>query len=162
GIDQPGNFHFLAGAISLMDVDQVCELIAELRRLEIGFLIIDTLARSMVGGDENATRDMSLAVANCERIRAEVGCDLLLVHHAGYDESHARGSTALRAAVDTQLALRGDPDDLALKAEKHRDWESGFEACLRLTVIELDDGLTSCVVERRSTSTGGIKQVERK
>ena len=161
GIEHPSNLHFLAGAISLMDPAQVLELIAELRRLGVEVLIVDTLARSMDGGDENSTRDMSLTIANIELIRSTLACDVLLVHHSGYDESRERGSSALRAALDTKLALRGAADDLVLTVEKHRDWETGLEVPLRLTVVDLDANTRSCVIERRDkSSTRGLKKAD--
>ena len=161
GIEHPTNLHFLAGAISLMDAAQVLELLAELRRLGVEVLIVDTLARSMDGGDENSTRDMGVTIANIELIRSSIGCDVLLVHHSGYDESRERGSSALRAALDTKLALRGAADELMLAVEKHRDWETGLEVPLRLTVVDLGDGVSSCVIERRDKSNNrGLKKAD--
>jgi hypothetical protein len=161
GIEQPVNLHFLAGAISLMDAGQVLELIAELRRLKVEVLFVDTLARSMDGGDENSTRDMSLTIANIELIRSSLACDVILVHHSGYDESRERGSSALRAALDTKLAMRGAADELVLTVEKHRDWETGLEVPLRLTVVDLGDGVSSCVIERRDKSSSrGLKKAD--
>jgi hypothetical protein len=160
GVEQPTNLHFLAGVISLMDATQVLELIAELRRLKVEVLFVDTLARSMDGGDENSTRDMSLVIANVEMIRQQLGCEIVLVHHSGHNAERERGSSALRAAVDTKLALSGTADELVLTVEKHRDWETGLEVPLRLTVVDLGNGERSCVIERRSHSTSDLGQSE--
>jgi hypothetical protein len=161
GVGQPTNLHFLAGVISLMDAAQVAELIAELRRLKVEVLFVDTLARSMEGGDENSTRDMSMVVANVEMIRQQLGCEIVLVHHSGHSAERERGSSALRAAVDTKLALNGAADELVLTVEKQRDWETGLEVPLRLTVVDLGDGVSSCVIERRDKSSNrGLKKAD--
>lgn len=65
-------------------------------------VIIDTLALAL-GGDENSTRDMSTAVRTLKRLSNELGALVGLVHHTGWDKSRERGSSALRAAVDTAI-----------------------------------------------------------
>ena len=68
-------------------------------------VIIDTLARAM-RGDENSSEDMGLFVVACEKIRDRFKCHVLVIHHTGKDQSRgARGSSALRAAVDTEVEL---------------------------------------------------------
>src|SRR5438874_10209040 len=56
----------------LLDERAVSGLVADLKRLQPTLVIIDTLARSMVGGDENSGRDMGLVVAAAQRIMSEV------------------------------------------------------------------------------------------
>lgn len=90
-------------------------------------VVVDTLARTMVG-DENTQTDMGRYVAQIERIEQAIDGHLLVVHHTGKDEDRgARGSSALRAAVDHEIALSKDSGSQvgALKMTKIR--EGGLE-----------------------------------
>jgi KaiC/GvpD/RAD55 family RecA-like ATPase len=70
-------------------------------------IVVDTLARSFDGGDENATKDMSSFIAALDRLRARyAGCTILIVHHSGHgDKSRARGAMALKGALDTEYRV---------------------------------------------------------
>jgi RecA-family ATPase len=51
----------------------------------------------MAGGNENAPDDMGALVRNIDRLRAETGAAVLLVHHTGKDTSRgARGHSLAR------------------------------------------------------------------
>jgi hypothetical protein len=74
--------------------------------MPVVMVVIDTLSRALVGGDENGAPDMGAFVANVDRIR-QVGPHCLIVHHTGKDAAKgARGHSSLRAAVDTEIELR--------------------------------------------------------
>lgn len=66
-------------------------------------VVIDTMARSAIGLDENSARDMGQFVAAVDHIRAALDCSVLVVHHTG-KSGDMRGSTALYGAADSVLA----------------------------------------------------------
>jgi len=115
-------------------------------------IIIDTLARSMGDGDENTSKDMGVFVKNCDRIREATGAHVMIVHHSGKNASKgARGSSALRAAVDTEIAVHGDREVKRIHCEKQRDMAFPGDLWFRLKSVELgvdEDGdtVTSAVV----------------
>jgi hypothetical protein len=115
---------------------------------KVALIVIDTLARAMGGGDENASTDMGKFVANCDRVRAATGAALNIVHHTGKDKARgARGSSALRAATDTEIEI----DAGTLTMTKQRDAGKFNELKFTLDVVEVgrrEDGaaVTSCVV----------------
>jgi 5S rRNA maturation endonuclease (ribonuclease M5) len=90
-------------------------------------IVVDTLARNFGGGDENSTQDMNAFVRSVDRIREATGAHVMLVHHTGKDmEKGGRGSSVLRAALDTEMqCFRDDPDgyDVTLKITKQKDIE---------------------------------------
>jgi hypothetical protein len=89
-------------------------------------VVIDTLARCFIGGDENSTRDMGLFVHGCDRLReAFPGATVLVVHHTGKDAKRGdRGSTALRAAADTRIQIWEAKDGTRIvQCEKQKDAE---------------------------------------
>lgn len=91
-----------------------------------GLVIFDTLARNFGPGDENKTNDMMTFVDNVYRAVIDpYGATALAIHHVGKDPSKgARGSSALRGAVDIEYAVRKcDGGIIELKAEKMKDAE---------------------------------------
>lgn len=88
------------------DVGEIIDIALE---LGVGLVVIDTLARSMPGGEENSAKDMGIVIGHLDRIREEAGCAVAVVHHTGKDAARGmRGSNALHGAVDTSLEIVGD------------------------------------------------------
>jgi hypothetical protein len=91
---------------------------------EVGavLVVIDTLARCTVGIEENSAKEMGLVVANLDCIRRATGACVLVIHHTGVaDQSRARGSSALRGALDTELELTRNGNGLKLRNPKQKD-----------------------------------------
>ncbi|WPZ28252.1 helicase RepA family protein [Sulfitobacter sp. OXR-159] len=113
-------------------------------------VVVDTLARSMGAGDENTAKDAAMFVRNCDLIREATGAHVMVIHHTGKDEDRgARGSSALRAAVDNEIQVTSEWE---IRSRKQRDQEPPeplhFE--LRSVALGLDeDGehVTSAVVD---------------
>jgi hypothetical protein len=141
-LDNGHPIYWLPQAVSLTDLGEVYA-IAELAA-EVGAVLIvfDTLARCIVGADENSAKDMGLVVANLDRIRRRTGACVLVVHHSGKEVgAGARGSSALRAAMDTELEVTDIDGRTTLKVTKQKD---GPEAKpVRLSRIPTDE---SCVL----------------
>ncbi|SHO51411.1 RecA-family ATPase [Desulfopila aestuarii DSM 18488] len=89
--------------VMLDDPTAVEGLIAEIREAcpsDPVLLVADTMAASM-SGDENSSKDTGALLTNLRRIREEIGCAVLLIHHSGLaDKSRFRGSSALAGGVD--------------------------------------------------------------
>lgn len=67
-------------------------------------LVVDTMARSMPGGDENSTKDVGEFITAVDGL-----CPTrMVVHHTGHDPSRERGSSALRGAADLMLKIQRD------------------------------------------------------
>lgn len=113
-----------------------------------GLIVVDTLARAMAGGNEDTAADMGKLVRNVDTIRAATGAHVLLIHHSGKDTTRgARGSSALRAAVDTEIMIAGG----TLTNEKQRDLEKAGDVPFTLASVHIgedDKGrpVTSAVV----------------
>lgn len=140
-LTQPTGFYLYSGGLNLLDAQAVTRFIAATRRLCPVLVEVDTLARSMVGADENSSRDMGLAIAAADRIRTELGALVLFVHHTSKSGGQERGSSALRGALDTLLALNQVDDLLTLSVEKQKDAAPFSSIALRLEMVE-----DSCLV----------------
>lgn len=107
------NLMFHTDAVNMLDELQVTGFLTQVAECRPRFVVLDTVARCMVGGDENSTRDMSLFVDACNRVMRELSAGLLLVHHVGKD-GKMRGSTALFASCDSVLFLRRDERNITI------------------------------------------------
>lgn len=136
------SLYLLNAAPQLLRPEDVAALLEGLRALpELpSLVVIDTLARSMVGGDENSAQDMGLAVAAADCVRIEFGCHVLLVHHKPTGSQKARGSTALPGAADTMIFVTRDGDSITVTCEKQKDAKEFDMRYLHKEVVVLADG----------------------
>jgi RecA-family ATPase len=83
-------------------IDITAALIAlEAQGFKPGFVVIDTLQRSMSGGSENDTEDMSKVFELAELLRSELGgATILIIHHTRKDGLNYRGSSVISGAAD--------------------------------------------------------------
>lgn len=138
---------FLPTAIAMGQPDDVTDLINVMAPHSPVLVVLDTLARCMVGLDEDTAKDMGLFIEAADRIRTCLKTCVLALHHPTKDQKAERGSGALRGAFDTVLRLRGYQDGrLQLDCEKQKDAEHFESLQLRLSVIDLGNGASSCVV----------------
>lgn len=154
-------FAFIAEMPNFREPRHIRQLIELVREAEktigpVGLIIVDTLARALAGGNENAPDDMGALVRGADRLRADTGAHVLFIHHTGKDDARgARGHSSLRGAVDTEVKVcRSETDGrtIFLNVEKQRDLEGGDTFAFALRPVELGTNtrgkpITSCVVE---------------
>ena len=139
------------------DVEAVIQLVQYIGQetgLPVRMVIVDTLSRAMAGGNENSSEDMTALIGNCDRIRHATDAHLCIVHHSGKDEAKgARGHSSLRAATDTEIEIKRDPEVTRsiVKVVKQRDLEADDPLAFTLKSVALGTNLrgkpvTSCVV----------------
>jgi hypothetical protein len=98
------DFYVLAERIRLLQGEDVGALVDLAAIMHPALVVVDTLNRSLAGGDENNSRDMGMAIDALDRIR-QTGSTVLVVHHADKDGRNYRGHSSLEGAVDTVLRL---------------------------------------------------------
>lgn len=136
-------------------VSALAQVVAELRP---ALVIIDTYARSTLGLEENATKDTSIVVAHLDQIRVAAGCCVLIVHHSGKNiEAGARGNSALKGAMDTEIELIGDDARMLLRNTKQKNapelaplWlklDPEAESAVVIAAIGDDDSVAETVLE---------------
>ena len=131
-------FHIVPQAVAMPtgQVDELIALIATLPEPPV-LVILDTLARTFGGGDENSQRDMNAYVAAVDKLRDATGAAALVIHHTGKDmERGARGSTVLMGAVDMAVSIKREGERLAIRnggenGGKQKDAEEHREIVLR-------------------------------
>lgn len=139
---------------NLTDNNDINALMGVISDGKYDVVFFDTLARCMVGADENSARDCGLVVDSLSRLREATpgGRGVALgVHHTGKDGKTLRGSSALEGGVDTVYSVARDGNKLKLDRQKRKDGPQGDSHDLTLTPFPNTD---SCIVERaRATTT---------
>ena len=116
--------HFSKQGLNFRDPASVNAIRDDLRKVkDVKLIIIDTLARSFGGGNENAPQDMGEFINGCDNLMHEFGATLLMVHHTGKDSSAgARGHSSLFGALDTCLTVKKiSQHDMLVHCEKQKD-----------------------------------------
>jgi hypothetical protein len=104
------------------DAALFAEILTDLVPLKPVLVVFDTLARCAVGAEENSSMAMGKVVAAADAIRHATGACVLLVHHSGKDAANgARGSSALRAAMDTEISVSMTGDEITVKVTKQKN-----------------------------------------
>jgi hypothetical protein len=103
-------------------------------------IVVDTLARSIVGLEENSATEMGEALHACGELQRATGATVLLIHHTGKGEGKdvERGSSALRAAADSMIIVRRDDADMIhVEVTKQKEAEGGEHVVLKLEHVDL-------------------------
>lgn len=160
GIETPGNLGVLPGTPSLLERDDMKEVLASVCAVG-GFevIIIDTFAQVTPGANENAAEDMGRALSNLRALATATQAMPILVHHAGKDASKgARGWSGLKAAADVQIeVIRRESGSREIHVEKLKDGKDGARFGFELDVVDLgvdEDGdpVSSCVVRHTNAA----------
>ncbi len=113
---------------------------AQLGDVPVALFVFDTLARSMVGGEENSNSDMATVVEAAQSLQLGSDAAVLLVHHTGKDGLTARGGYSLECAGDVILRLDKTGDKaVTLTSQNTKDWEEPDP--LRLSLVPAGQSL---------------------
>lgn len=151
-------------APNLLSVPDVKDLCAALTRHgPARLVVVDTLAATTPGANENAGEDMGKALSHCKAIHRATGALVVIVHHSGKDATRgARGWSGIKAAVDAEIEITRAEHDRVATITKLKEGEDGAEFGFKLQQVPVgqDDAgevITSCVVEH----TAAVKKIAR-
>lgn len=147
---------------NLLEKSDVKDLLAALRMIDgLVLVVLDTLAQTTPGGNENSAEDMGRALAHCRAIRKGTGAMVLLVAHAGKDASKGvRGWSGIKGAMDVEIVVERADKHRAATVSKMKDGTGeGDEFPFGLTSVTLgqdEDGedVTSMVVTPSESAPG--------
>lgn len=123
------------------DVKAVIDSVKNLSVDNIAMIVVDTVSRVLPGADENLQKDMTLFVKACDALKAEFGCVVMGVHHAGKGGGGLRGSSVLKGAGDFVFSLeksKHNPMFRTLHCEKQKDAKDGWNESYAMNVVHLD------------------------
>jgi RecA/RadA recombinase len=156
--------YFAPGDFNLREVEGrrvAGEVLAAMPEMP-GLIVIDTLSYALMGAEENSNTEMQQFNIGVQALIEHTGACVLIIHHTGKDEKKgARGASALRAALDTEITVNNH----VIQATKQRDMEIGNAIGFGLKPVEVgvdEDGEpeTSCIVVEVSASLRPITKTK--
>lgn len=153
----------IAGQPNLLQKDDALDIARAIGKADV--VIVDTLAQTMAGGNENAGEDVGKVLAHCAGIHRATGALVILVHHSGKDVTRgSRGWSGIKAAADAELEVIRTPSGVRqLRTSKMKDgddnlaWGFGLETVV-LGTDEDGDQITSCVVVEAEVPTAQLSR----
>ncbi len=123
---------------NLQNAQEVAHAVDELSRIhnqKPSLIVVDTLARNFGDGDENSTKEMNSFVNHIDFIKNEWNAAALIVHHSGLsDDGRARGSVALKGAMDHEYKVTKKGDFITLHSEKTKESEDPSDLNFKLVM----------------------------
>lgn len=131
----------LSNALATQELMEAVERLAKQHGVTPTLIVIDTMARNFAG-DENSAMEVGNFVRNADCLRRQWNSTVLIVHHSGKDgEKGARGSSALKGAVDAEYEVTRSTDDglIRLSARKMKDADAPPPLAFELVGTEVYD-----------------------
>ena len=136
----PENIFFSQRSVNLLDEKEALAITKIIEDMEIvpAVVFIDTLHRNMVG-DENKSDDMAKFFKCIELLIEKLGCAIVLVHHSGHgDKTRARGSSAIKAAMDAEFCISKEGMSSVMTCTKSKDFEGGSDVRFGIKQVDLN------------------------
>lgn len=102
-------------------------------------VVIDTLARSFVGMDENSQKDAGMWIDQAERLR-DLGYTVIIIHHTAKNTEFGmkiRGSSVFLGAMDTAMTMKREGGQVTLEVIKQKDHDEGKPMTFQRVIIPL-------------------------
>jgi hypothetical protein len=151
-IKLPNTFRIVTDMLSLFNSEaKIFAAAVKEAGLDVGVIVIDTLAQSAPGMDENSSADMGQIISNAQLLQRETNGLVVLIHHTGKDASRgARGHSSLFAALDAAIEVKRPASGREWHRAKVKDGEDGVITSFRLEHVVLGtdedgDDISSCV-----------------
>jgi RecA-family ATPase len=149
-------FYVLPTAVDFTNPADVEKLSATIQLLEeraggFSLIVVDTVARALLGADENSATDIGKFVKSCDVLKQTYNTALIGIHHSGKDGSKGmRGSSALLGAVDTSIQIKKSGAQITMTTEKQKDAEPADDYFFEMQSAEVGTigGETSVYLRR--------------
>jgi hypothetical protein len=150
---EDADLYFSRGPTDLRDMKNAAWVADAVQRLadETGktptLIVIDTLARNF-GGDENSAAEIGQFVRSVDSLlRRKWNATVIIVHHSGKNaERGARGSSALKCAVDAEYEVKREEGKVIhLIPRKMKDAEEPPPLAFELATVQFRDSAGNIV-----------------
>lgn len=157
----PDNVHFLIrSSFDIRNPTDRAELVRAAQ--DIGFtggvILIDTMAQSALGMEENSSEGMGEVIAGMTSLQDSTSSLVLAVHHLGKDADRGpRGHSSLFAACDCVMTVSKAGEDHSWKIAKNKDGRDSVEHGFELAEVQIGEdydgeAVTSCVIRGTETA----------
>lgn len=118
-----GKLYVYKDPVQLMNSEKVKAFIQNVHAMAPVLTAFDTLSGCMVGGDENAPKDMGLFVNGCQTVSRELDCFVEVAHHMPRQGKNERGHSSLRGAAEIMIAIDCKGHVVTVTCTKSKDSE---------------------------------------
>jgi hypothetical protein len=116
-----GQLYIYKNPVELMKPVSVKAFIKQVRHVAPVLATFDTLSGCMVGGDENAPKDMGRFVSGCQTVSRELDCFAQVAHHMPRKGKDERGHSSLRGAAEVMVAIECRGHVVTVTCTKNKD-----------------------------------------
>jgi len=119
-------FRIMETTPNLMKPDSVKAFVGTIRESDFnpGIIVIDTFSKATVGGDDNSTKDMAMALHNAYALASAIDGLVILIDHFGKDAKKGiRGASAKFANADMVGLVTKTDNLVTLFTDKMKDGE---------------------------------------
>lgn len=144
------------------------ELLFDFGGVEPSLIVLDTVARAMSGADENSAKDMGALIRSMDFLRNRWGATVLAIHHTGHGPAdRARGSSAFKAALDSEFLLKPNDQSIELAGIKEKDWAKPNGVILEKVRVPIQYQDTAGIIHHDSSlilqsDTGAVIEAEKR
>lgn len=108
--------------------DDLVALINALGTEPLSMVVVDTVSRTIGGGDLNKPNEVNAYVQALDRLREATGANVCVVHHGGKDDDRNElGNEGLRNASDTVIHIKRTNDTINVINEAPKGKQKDFE-----------------------------------
>lgn len=116
-----GQLYIYKNPVELMKPPSVSAFIKQVRQVGPVLVTFDTLNGCMVGGDENAPKDMGLLIHGCQTVSRELDCFVDVAHHTTRKGNNERGHSSLRGAAEMMVSIECKGHVVTVTCTKNKD-----------------------------------------
>ncbi len=151
---------------NMTDCDALVEAISA-KGLRPCLIVVDTLAKTFGGGNENDGQDMAAFGHVMSMLREKTGSAVLVIHHSGKDPTkNERGSSNLRGDIDYVFRTKrtaspldtSSPGGGNILVQKQRDGQDDYSMDYAVELVKFEDGESSLAI--REWKDGEARGVE--
>lgn len=135
-------FFVSSGAADFSDTSSILKVKHAIDSMGIkpSLIIIDTLSRN-TSGDENDSQQMAAFIKALDNLKNKYNASVLLVHHTGHsDKDRARGSSVLKAAMDSEFRFEKSGTQIKFRCTKMKDSDEPSAMMFELKQIPVKIG----------------------
>lgn len=149
-IEMPDNFRIAKVTPNLMREASLDAFIEAIKALDyiLGLIIIDTFSKASIGGDDNNTSDMALAIHNAEILARRFDALVVLIDHEGKDpKKGVRGAYSKYANAEMVGRVRKVSNTVTLTTVKQKECEDNQQFEFKVNFAKVTDPKTGEVRE---------------
>jgi hypothetical protein len=133
-----GTFNFCTTEVDTSRLIATVNQLEQVTGTPVIWIILDTKAQVMAGGDENGSRDMMALVANLMRLQVGTKAHVTVIDHVPHmDPNRMRGHGALLGAVDATFRVTKNESCRSLEIDKVNDGPEDVRLAFTLQSVTL-------------------------